>query len=308
MAKKTRSLSKSTLDGAVRDYAGHFLQPTRLGTTGMAIAGADWVLQSMFNFHFKDEFEYVLNGLKGFLGQDAWSEFDTKSKEVFTPRSNDVFEQELEERLAMRPNGDLVKGKLGKVIIGERIVGYRNKVKTLRGREHHFMKPIKEPVYMGDTEFMGSMGAFVPNFSAECIILALDAIVDNLDEGAGAAVIQGRTGAQPADPDATTTGTNLFTLAMSATAFGAASDQADGTVDATAASITDDSSADATGTLGYCRVSSTADGATPADDHIDGEAGTSGADFNFNAWSIVSGATVSLTSYVVSMSQGSTAS
>ncbi len=59
--------------------------------------------------------------------------------------------------------------------------------------------------------------------------------------------------------------------------------------------------ADAAGTLGYCRASATNDGATPLDDHIDGEAGTSGADFNFNMLSIVSGATVSLTSWTVTM-------
>lgn len=126
----------------------------------------------------------------------------------------------------------------------------------------------------------------------------VDAAVDNLDEGAGAAVIQGRTGAQPADPDTAVSGTNLFTLVCSDPAFGNAADAAPGGT-ATASAITADSSADATGTLGYCRASSTADGATPADDHIDGEAGTSGADFNFNTLAIVSGANVDLTAWTV---------
>jgi len=136
--------------------------------------------------------------------------------------------------------------------------------------------------------------------SNEVALLMADACVDNLDEGAGAAVIQGRTGAQPAGADTATSGTNLFTLVCSDPAFGNAADGAPGGV-ATASAVTDDSSADATGTLGYCRASSTADGATPADDHIDGEAGTSGADFNFNTLAIVSGATVSLTSWTVTM-------
>jgi len=136
--------------------------------------------------------------------------------------------------------------------------------------------------------------------SNECAVLACNAIVDNLDEGTGAAVIQGRTGAQPADPDTTVSGTLLFTLVCSDPAFGNAADAAPGAT-ATASSITDDSSADATGTLGYCRASATNDGATPLDDHIDGEAGTSGADFNFNTLSIVSGSTVSMTSWTATM-------
>lgn len=313
MPKTTRSLQAGTLDGAVRDYAGQFLLPTRMNASGVPIGGRDWVMQSMYNFHFKDEFDHVYNGIKGYLGQDAWKEFTAAAKDVFTPRSDEVFAQELEERLAMRPDGTFIKGKLGKVQIGDRITGYRTKTRTFREgtdreRTYTFQKPIKEPVYMGDTEFMGSAGALVPNFSAEAIIAAVDAVVDSLDEGTGAAVIQGRTGAQPADPDAAVTGTLLFTLVCSDPAFGAAADQSDGTVDASASSITDDSSADATGTLGYCRASATNDGSTPLDDHIDGEAGTSGADFNFNTVSIVSGATVSMSSWVMSMSQGSTAS
>lgn len=136
--------------------------------------------------------------------------------------------------------------------------------------------------------------------SNECAILACDAVVDNLDEGTGAAVIQGRTGAQPADPDTAVTGTLLFTLVCTDPAFGNAADNT-GSARATAAAITDDSSADATGTLGYCRASATNDGATPLDDHIDGEAGTSGADFNFNTLSIVAGATVSMTAWTVDM-------
>ena len=95
--------------------------------------------------------------------------------------------------------------------------------------------------------------------SNECAILACDAVVDNLDEGTSNAVIQGRTGTQPADPDTAVTGTLLFTLPCSDPAFGNASDAAPGG-QATASAVTDDSSADATDTLGYCRVSATNDG------------------------------------------------
>lgn len=126
-------------------------------------------------------------------------------------------------------------------------------------------------------------------------IAACDAIVDLLDAGAGAGYIEIRTGAQPADPDTAASGTLLATLTCSDPAFGAAADAAPGAT-ATASSITDDSSADATGTAGYFRAYDSDDNAI-----IDGEVGTSGADMNLNSVSISSGATVSVTSWTVTM-------
>ena len=88
--------------------------------------------------------------------------------------------------------------------IGDRIVGHRPKLVRLKsGREITVLKPIKERVFAGQEKLFG-VGAQNMNISAECGILGLDAIVDNLDEGTGAAVIQGRSGAQPVDPDAAT--------------------------------------------------------------------------------------------------------
>ena len=115
---------------------------------------------------------------------------------------------------------------------------------------------------------------------------------------------EGRSGAQPADPDTAVSGTLLFALnANTSTTFGAAADAAPGAI-ATAGTIDDDTSANATGTVGYVRASSANSVDTPLDDHIDGEAGTSGADFNFNTVAIVSGATVSLTSWTVTQPEG----
>jgi hypothetical protein len=147
---------------------------------------------------------------------------------------------------------------------------------------------------------VSSLYALNTRISNVTAILACDAVVDALDEGTGAAVIQGRTGAQPADPDTTVTGTLLFTLVCSDPAFGGAVDAGPGAI-ATADPITDDPSADATDTVGYLRASSSNDGAAPLDDHIDGEAGTSGADFNFNTLAIVTGAVVSMTAWTVTM-------
>lgn len=306
---KTRTLNTATLDLAVQDYTAQFFQNTIYSTRNpeVAVTGREWVMQSLYNADFKDEHEYLKTRIRANLGPGARKEFDKLAEATFTPRDDAVFEALLEKKLARNPAGEIIPGAIGTTQIGSRIVGHRPKVVKLRNdREIVVMKPIAEPIFAGQEKEFG-VGAQVMNISAECALLALDAIVDNLDEGTGAAVIQGRTGTQPADPDAATTGTLLFTLVMSDPAFGAAADQADGTVDAAAASITDDSSADATGTLGYCRVSATNDSITPLDDHIDGEAGTSGADFNFNTLAIVSGATVSMSSYVITLSQGSTA-
>lgn len=86
-------------------------------------------------------------------------------------------------------------------------------------------------------------------------------------------------------------GTLLAELAFSNPAFGAA---ATGT--ATANSITDDSSANATGTAAVCRIRDR-DNATV----FEGTVGTTGADLNLNTTSITSGDTVSISSMTVTM-------
>jgi hypothetical protein len=267
----------------------------------------DFVMQQFFNFTFKDEFAYVLAAIKGELGSTALNDFERRAKEIFKPRKDQVFEDLLAERLAIDVDGQHIPGTIGAVQVANRVVGKRV-------NHHGNVKNIYWPVYAGEGEERAAgndtldplplhteplpLGALNTRISNEVAILMCDAAVDNLDEGTGAAVIQGRSGAQPADPDTAVTGTLLFTLVCSDPAFGNAVDAAPGAT-ATASAITDDSSADATGTLGYCRASSTNDGATPLDDHIDGEAGTSGADFNFNTLAIVSGATISMTSWTV---------
>lgn len=109
-----------------------------------------------------------------------------------------------------------------------------------------------------------------------------NALVDAIDAGGGNGLIEIWTAAF---------GTKLATLTFSATAFGASSG---GT--ATAASITDDSSADATGTAAVLRVTSS----TPTT-VFEGTVGTSGADLNLNTVSITALDTVSITSMTVTM-------
>jgi len=328
-----RSLDTNTLEGAARHLAMNWMREDSVKSPSgkLYIAGPKYVTQELYKFDFKDEFEHILNGVKEWLGGKALAEFEKAAKEVFSPRDDAVFAKLLKEKLAIDPNGKHIEGAKGTVQFGNRWIGTVGKViKTRRFGEVRVVRNEYWPVYAGELEerAIGSRivdelpkgaqpddevravmeGAIIhyatnPNISAEVALLALDAIVDQLDEGTTAANIRGRTGTQPADPDATETGTLLFTLTMSDPAFGAAADNS-GSALATAAAITDDSSADATNTLTYCRVAATGTG---ADDHIDGSAGTSSADFIFNTVSIVSGATVSMSSFTVSLTQGATA-
>lgn len=97
------------------------------------------------------------------------------------------------------------------------------------------------------------------------------------------------SGAQPATPNTAASGTLLAELRFAATAFPTVS----GGGPLTANAITDDSSADATGTAGYYRCLQS-DGTTPISD---AEVGTSGANMNMNSTAIQSGARVSVTSF-----------
>lgn len=95
---------------------------------------------------------------------------------------------------------------------------------------------------------------------------------------------------RPADADtAVGAQTLLAELALSATAAPAAS----GGV-LTFSTISDDTSANATGTAAWFRVTTSGGSAV-----FDGDVGTSGSDLNLNSTSITSGGTVSVTSFTI---------
>lgn len=100
------------------------------------------------------------------------------------------------------------------------------------------------------------------------------------------------TGTQPA-LNGSLTGTKLAKLAMSATAFAAAT-AAGGTVSAVANAITT-SAALATGTAVYYALLKSDDTTVI----LTGSVGTAGADINLNTVSLVSGVNVSVTSYTI---------
>ena len=326
----TRRLEYGTLDAAARHYAAEWMRPDRRTPSGKRwLGGKAYVEQDFKNFTFKDEFDYLLNsdsGIKGWLGGKALAEFEAMAGEKFAPRDDAVFAALLKEKLAVDPFGGHIPGVIGTTNIGSRIVGIRHKlIKTESWGELLIPKNAYWPVYAGEPEERDASsrlpdmlpeGAYawpvdivfanVTNISAELCIAALDQVTLRFDEGSTAANIRGRTGTQPADPDATEDGTLLFTLVMTDPAFPAAVDDTDGSCSVTASAITDDTSADATGTLGYCRFAATGAG---ADDHLDGNATTDGSGAtDWNTVAVTSGSTISMTSAVVGMSQGSTAS
>lgn len=104
------------------------------------------------------------------------------------------------------------------------------------------------------------------------------------------------TGSQPA-VDGALTGTQLASLALSATAFNAAAAAGAGG-SMTAATITN-ATATNTGTAGYFALLKS-DGTTVVST---GAVSTSGAELNFNTTSISAGDTVSVTAFVVTMAQ-----
>lgn len=118
---------------------------------------------------------------------------------------------------------------------------------------------------------------------------ACDAIVDEIDAGAGPGTVAIRTGTQPTNVGDADTGTLLGTLTFSDPAFG---NSATGV--ATASAITSDTSADASGTAGHFRIKD-----SNAAIHSDGTCGTSGADMNFDNNVIVAGGVIAITSMTV---------
>ena len=112
------------------------------------------------------------------------------------------------------------------------------------------------------------------------------ALTDLLNTGS----IEIRTGTSPG-VDSAATGTLLGTLPLSASAFGT---WAAGS--ATANAITQDASADDTGTAGYFRALNSGSGAV-----IDGTvtATGGGGDLELNSVSIVAAATIDITSWVI---------
>lgn len=122
--------------------------------------------------------------------------------------------------------------------------------------------------------------------------LAIDAMLDVLNTG----YIRIYSGTKPTNPDTALAGNTLLAeLRFGATAFGAAAGTT--TVTKTANAITQDSSADATGTATFFRAFKS-DGTTAV---IDGTVGTATCDMIISTVSIVAATVVSCSSMVITI-------
>jgi hypothetical protein len=138
-----------------------------------------------------------------------------------------------------------------------------------------------------------------PFFSDATTEAAVNAVTALLNSGN----ISIYAGSQPTDANtAITSQTLLAACTFGSTAFAASvatGSAGSKVVTATANSIATDSSAAATGTAAWFRAYKS-DGVTGV---LDGSVGTSGCDLNLNTTSIVSGATVAVTSFTISQSE-----
>lgn len=122
---------------------------------------------------------------------------------------------------------------------------------------------------------------------------ALDTIKEAIDAGAGAGTIKIYTGTQPTSPaDAITTQTLLGTLTFSDPCGTSAS----GTL--TMSAITQDSSADATGTATWARIADST-GATVCD--VDVTATGGGGTLQFNTTSFVIGGPILISAFTITV-------
>lgn len=127
-------------------------------------------------------------------------------------------------------------------------------------------------------------------FITQSVAQALLTAFETAANAGTAAVINGYNGSAPADADAAEGNTLLFQLTCSAAIFTSKTDGAPGAV-GTFDTITQDSSADNTGTLSHFRILTQSGGTVV----FQGSAGTSAADMIINTVSITSGSVVAAT-------------
>lgn len=122
---------------------------------------------------------------------------------------------------------------------------------------------------------------------------AVDAVADLFDAGAAAGYLEIRSGTQPATVAIAASGTLLATLTLSDPAFAAAT-----LGDAAANTITEESSANATGTAGWFRVYD-----SDATAVLDGAVGLSGsgAELILDTVAITAGDTVEVDSWALTL-------
>lgn len=129
------------------------------------------------------------------------------------------------------------------------------------------------------------------------------AMLDNLTGNFNSLFIGIYTGSIPSNVGTGNTGTHLASPQFGATAFPASTDGgSNGLATATANAITSDTNAANTGTAGYFSCQASANSGTVT---ARGTCGTSSADMIMNTTSITAGDTIAITSFVITLPDGS---
>jgi hypothetical protein len=129
--------------------------------------------------------------------------------------------------------------------------------------------------------------ALDPSITTAAANAACDAVVDLIDAGTPPGLLKVYAGTVPTNANAALGGATLLgTLTFSNPAFGASAAGV-----ATASAITSDTSADATGTATFFRITNAAGTVI-----IQGEVGTSGCDLNLSSVAITIGGTIAVSS------------
>lgn len=141
-----------------------------------------------------------------------------------------------------------------------------------------------------------ALNFWITNAVAQAVVTAVAAAID----AGTAAIMEIYDGTQPADADtAIGAQVKLATLTFSATAFGAASDANPGGRIA-AATITSDSSADATGTASWFVIRTQAAGTICAM----GSVGTGTNDLVMNTVAFTAGSAIGVSAFTITMPEG----
>lgn len=102
-----RPLDFDALDGWVKDHIPYFIRDEGVVAKNAdgskrIILDREWVVQQMYNMTFKDEHEYIVAKFRAGLDAEHLAIFDNMAAAIFTPRSDEVFLQLLNEK---RPDG-----------------------------------------------------------------------------------------------------------------------------------------------------------------------------------------------------------
>ena len=119
-----RALNTATLDGAAKNYAAAFGRPDlpHKRVEGRFTDGPTYVMEDFYRFDFKDEFEYLVEGIRARMGPATLAEFDALAASKFTPRSDETLADMLREKLAVDVDGEHIPGTIGMVRHGNREV------------------------------------------------------------------------------------------------------------------------------------------------------------------------------------------